>query len=215
MTATGTNVVVRPAGAERETLLVVLLCGAILLGAGAVVGLRAAPSTSVAIAEWQIDARDDLTAAEQGINADLRVAADDIRFALAAGEVPTPEELAAEALPPFAKDATARGRGSHAWSLVGEDSGFAGWLGRSAAPAVAGSFLLRIAPPPVDVVDTDHSHGTAYTGAHADAAAGDSVWLNRSAAAAVPGLSDEALIASGWKEIVSRYDASVTREGGR
>lgn len=203
MTArSGTGMIVRPAGAERETLFVLLLCGAILLAAGLVVTLRTGPVETVAIAQWQIDARDELTTAEQGINADLRVAAEDIAFALEGGTVPTPEELSSEALPPFAGDATTQGRGGHEWSLVNADSGFAGWLGRSASPEMAGSMLLRIA------TGDGHSHDTG----------GDdrvSVWLDRSASASVPGLSNEALIASGWKEIVSRYDASVTRGAGQ
>ncbi|WP_439622627.1 DUF6162 family protein [Shinella sp.] len=196
MTASkATSVTVRPAGAERETLLVVLLCLAILLVAGTVVGLRTRAPDVAAVAEWQIDARDGLTAAEQGLNADLRVAAGDIAFALESGTTPTPEELAEEALPPFAKDAATAGRGGHLWSLVPADSGFAGWLGRTASGDVAGSLLLRIA--------TKH-----------EADGGVSVWLNRSADAALPGLSNETLIAAGWKEIVSRYDASVTRGAG-
>lgn len=191
-----TRVTVRPAGAERETLLIALLCLAILLVAGTVVGLRTRVPEIAAIAEWQVDARDGLTTAEQGINADLRVAADDIAFALEGGTTPTPEELADEALPPFARDAATMGRGGHLWSLVPAESGFAGWLGRTAAGDVAGSLLLRVA--------TKHDMDGAV-----------SVWLNRSADAALAGLSNEALIAAGWKEIVSRYDASVTRGVGQ
>lgn len=193
MTASkATRVTVRPAGAERETLFVALLCLAILLAAGTVVGLRTRAPEVAAVAEWQIDARDGLTTAEQGINADLRVAAGDIAFTLEGGTTPTPEDLADEALPPFARDAATAGRGGHLWSLVPVEDGFAGWLGRTAAGDVAGSLLLRIA--------TKH-----------EADGGASVWLNRSPDAAFAGLSNEALIAAGWKEIVSRYDASVTR----
>jgi hypothetical protein len=187
-----TSVTVRPAGAERETLFVALLCLAILLAAATVVGLRTRTLEVAAVAEWQIDARDGLTTAEQGINADLRVAAGDIAFALENGTTPTPEDLADEALPPFARDAATAGRGGHLWTLMPVEDGFAGWLGRTAAGEVAGSLLLRIA--------TKHE---------ADGAV--SVWLNRSADAALADLSNEALIAAGWKEIVSRYDASVTR----
>ncbi|WPE22723.1 DUF6162 family protein [Shinella zoogloeoides] len=193
----GKRVLVRPAGAERETLFVMLLCVAIVLVAGTVVSLRTRAPDVVSIAEWQVDARDGLTAAEQGLNADMKVAADEIASVLAAGSVPTPEELAEEALPPFTKDATSKGRGDHVWSLVPADSAFAGWLGTTASAETAGSLLLRIAT-------AEDGHGHAEEGA-------SSVWLYRSADAAVSGLSNEALIASGWKEIVSRYDASVTR----
>ncbi len=193
----GTRVTVRPAGAERETLFVALLCLAIVLAAGTIVGLRTRAPDIVAITDWQIDARDGLTAAEQGLNADLKVAADDIAFTLDGGTVPTPEDLADEALPPFARDAATAGRGGHVWSLLPARDGFAGWLGKTASTEIAGSLLLRL--------NTD---GHVAEG-------GVSVWLNRSADATVSGLSNAALIAAGWKEIVSRYDTSVTRGAGQ
>ncbi len=195
------RVIVRPAGAERETIFVALLCLAIVLAAGTVVGLRTRAPHVAAAAEWQIDARNGLTAAEQGLNADLRVAAEDIAFALDGGAAPTPEALAGEALPPFAKDAATASRGGHAWSLVPAEDGFAGWLGTTGSTGVAGSLLLRLA-----TTEDGHAH---------EAEGRASVWLNRSADAAVSGLSNEALVASGWKEIVSRYDASVTRGAGQ
>lgn len=202
MTGAGTSIVVRPAGAERETLFVTLLCAAILLTAGAVVALRIAPSQTTAIASWQIDARDGLTAAEQGVNADLRVAVDDIRASLEGGKIPTAEELAGDALPPFTSDATSQARGGHVWSTIPTRDGSAAWLGRSSAPQVAGSFLLWVARD--EAASGDHAH-------RKENSALATIWLNRSASPIAPGLSNDALIASGWKEIVSRYDASVTR----
>lgn len=195
----GTRVLVRPAGAERETLFVALLCAVIVLAAGTVVGLRTRAPDVVSIVEWQVDARDGLTAAEQGLNADLTVAADDIAFALESGSAPSPQDLADEGLPPFAMDATRAARGGHAWSIVPAVDGFSGWLGRTTSTDIAGSLLLRIAPKD----------------GHAHDAAGVSVWLNRAKDVAVSGLSNDVLIASGWKEIVSRYDASVTRGAGQ
>lgn len=196
----GTRVIVRPAGAERETLFVALLCLAIVLAAATVIGFRTRAPELVTVAEGQVDARDGLTAAEQGLNADLQVAADDIAVALEGGEAPSPKDLAEEGLPPFATDATSAGRGGHAWTLVPVADGFAGWLGQTASTDTAGSLLLRVA------VKDDHAH---------EAESAVSVWLNRSKDAVVSGLSNEALIASGWKEIVSRYDASVTRGTGQ
>jgi hypothetical protein len=206
LTGAGTSIVVRPAGAERETLAVALLCAAILLCAGGVVALRTTPFQTTAIGSWQIDTRDVLTAAEQGINADLRVAADDIRALLESGKIPTAEELAGDALPPFAMDATSQARGGHVWSTIPTRDGFAAWLGRSSAPQVAGSFLLRVAKD--EAVSGDHAHRKEST-------ARATIWLNPSASLGTPGLSNDALIASGWKEIVNRYDASVTRGVGR
>jgi hypothetical protein len=196
MSAPPSTQVVRPAGAGSETIFVLILCGVILIASAAVVALRTVPTTTAAIAAWQIDARTDLTAAEQGINADLRVAADDLTAAPEDGRIAEPEELAAEDLPPFAKDATTDARGGHIWKTVGKTDGFAGWFGRSAFPDIAGSLLLRI------VADGNTAPSDART----------SVWLNRSQDAAIGDLSNEALIASGWQEITSRFDASVTRD---
>lgn len=206
MTGAGRSIVIRPAGAERETLFVALLCAAILLCAAAIIALRTTPFQTTAIASWQIDARDALSAAEQGINADLRVAADDIRALLESGKIPTAEELADDALPPFAMDATSQARGGHRWSVVEQNSGFAAWLGRSSSPNVAGSFLLRIATD--KAAGGDHTHRREST-------ALATIWLNRSASVTASDLSKDALITSGWSEIVSRYDASVTRGVGR
>ena len=58
--------------------------------------------------------------------------------------------------------------------------------------AVAGSFLMRV--------------GT-------DANAAPDIWLKRSAdSAPAEDLSDAALSAAGWKQIVAQFDAGVTRE---
>lgn len=199
MTGAPQSHVVRPAGAGPETLYVLILCGVILAASAAAVAFRAAPSAPVPIAEWQIDARLDLNAAEQGINADLRVAAEDIALALRDGTVPTPEDLATDFVPPFARDATTILRGGHVWSVIPDEAGFSAWFGRSASSDVAGSLLLRMATG-----NQNHSGDVRNVGI--------SVWLNRSRSAAATGLSDEALISSGWREIVSRFDASVTRE---
>jgi hypothetical protein len=65
------------------------------------------------------------------------------------------------------------------------------YLGRSQAPEVAGSLLL-ILPP---------------TAGQAD------VWLRRDSAAVIPDdLGQRTLIAAGWQQVVSHYDAGVTRE---
>lgn len=186
---------VRPAGAGAETVLVLILCGVILIASSVIVALRTAPAAPKPLADWQIDARMDLTAAEQGINADLRIAADEIAVDLQGGEVPTAEDLAAEALAPFVKDVTTNARGGHVWETIEGRDGFAGWLGRSASLDLAGSMLLRMTA----------NGETAQK-------AGISVWLKRSPVSAVASLTDEALISSGWKEITSRYDASVTRD---
>jgi hypothetical protein len=156
---------------------------------------RARPAEQTVLPAWRIDARDGLNAAEQGINADLAAAAEDIRAAMAGGEAPSPERLAEEALPPFARDATVAKRGGHAWTL-NRDGAVIGYLGATGDPTIARSLLLKLSPGEVDGHD------------HAPAAA---VWAHASAGT-VARLSDEALIAAGWRQVISHYDASVTRE---
>ncbi|EZH76875.1 DUF6162 family protein [Ectopseudomonas composti] len=181
--------VIRPAGAGHETLYVFLLALAIVLLAGAVVVWRAEPEQSVAIAADQFDARRDLNAAEQGIHTDLLVALDEIHlYREEAQALPEPQFLAEEGFPPFIADASAANRGGHAWQLLQTDTHVA-YFGRSAAEAVAGSFLLRL--------DGDNA----------------SVWLNRAAQAEAPNdLREQVLADTGWRQVASQFDAGVTRQ---
>ncbi|WP_454019642.1 DUF6162 family protein [Azospirillum sp. Marseille-Q6669] len=179
--------IVRRAGAERETLWVLLAAGAILASATLAVGLRAAPDAEAPLAAHLIDSRTGLTAAEQGLYADLKAAGEEIAaLREAEGRAPTPEELAAEALPPFAADPSAVARGGHAWMLAGTSNGIA-YAGVSAAPELAGSLVLRL-----------DGHGAE-------------IWLKRAAEAPPAPPEDAALTAAGWKRIVSTFTAGVTR----
>lgn len=184
-----TSQVIRPAGAGHETLYVLLLCLAILALAGSVVAWRAEPEQHADVAEHQLDARRDLNAAEQGIHADLKVAFDEIHLLQEEeGRLPTPQELAGEGFPPFVDDASAANRGRHQWRLLEGDGGQA-YFGLSQASEVAGSFLLRIDDAQADI------------------------WLHRGARIAAPGdLRPQALIAAGWRQLVSQFDAGVTRQ---
>jgi hypothetical protein len=181
--------VVRPAGAGHETLYVLLASVLILALAATVVLLRGEREDQQAIASHQIDARRDLTAAEQGIYTDLRVAFDEIQLVREeAAAVPEVEVLAEEGLPPFVVDAGSQSRGGHQWSWLP----IGAYLGRSQAPQVAGSFLL--------ILPSDSS-------GEAD------VWLRRDSAGVAPDdLGQAALIAAGWQQVVSHYDAGVTRQ---
>ena len=153
--------VIRPAGAGHETLYVLLVSLLIVVLATSVVLLRGEREDEQAIASHQIDARRDLTAAEQGLYTDLRVAFDEIQLLREENAAaPSVQALAEEGLPPFVVDAGSQSRGSHQWS----------WL---------------------------------ETGA----------WLRRDSAAVPPDdLGQAALIAAGWQQVVSHYDAGVTRE---
>ena len=187
--STPTTQVVRPAGAGHETLNVLLLCLLILALAGSVVAWRGVSHEPEPVASNQLDARRDLSAAEQGIYADLRVTLDEIRLLREEQKtLPTPQNLADEGFAPFAQDASSVSRGGHVWQMP---TGTA-YFGHSQAPAVAGSFLMRIS---------------------ADDKAAPDIWLSRAAEPETPeDLSDAALAAAGWKQIVAQYDAGVTRE---
>ncbi|WP_411379600.1 DUF6162 family protein [Pseudomonas sp. MPB26] len=181
-----TTQVVRPAGAGHETLYVLLLCLIILAVAGTVVALHGETREVAAVPSHQLDARRDLSAAEQGIYADLRVTLDEIQLLQQEqSALPTPAQLAEEGFAPFAKDASSVSRGDHRWQLLAPSA----YLGLSQAPATSGSLLMRV-------------HG-----------AEPDIWLNRQANLAAPSdLTDQALIAAGWRQVVAQFDAGVTRQ---
>jgi len=181
--------VVRQAGAGHETLYVLLVSLLIVVLAATVVMLRGEREDEQTIASHQIDARRDLTPAEQGLYTDLRVAFDEIQLLREeTAAVPSVQALADDGLPPFVVDAGSQSRGGHQWSWLATGA----YLGRSQAPQVAGSLLLIL---------PDDSTGQP------------DVWLRRDSAAVTPDdLRHAALIAAGWQQVVSHYDAGVTRE---
>lgn len=213
---------VRPAGAGHETAAVLAGCALILAVAGTVVSLRATPDHAHGVPAHQVDARRDLTAAEQGIYADLRVALEEIMAERTPqGALPTVGALAGMGLPPFAQDASSVQRGAHVWLLVA-DGRTQAYLGQSADGAVAGSLLLRVKPPASLQADAGagpgaeaapHRHGGAHADAHeeGDEDAPD-VWLHRTPRALPAALDDAGLTRAGWKQIAARFDAGVTRQ---
>lgn len=186
---TPTTQLVRPAGAGHETLYVLLLCLAILAVAGSVVLWRGESQVVSSVEAHQLDARRDLSAAEQGIYADLRVTLDEIQLLREEQQaLPTPQILADEGFAPFAQDASSVSRGGHAWQLLKSDA----YFGQSQAPEVAGSLLMRL---------------------NAEGKAEPDIWLNRSEGLPVPtDLADSALSSAGWKQVVAQFDAGVTRQ---
>ena len=181
-----TTQVVRPAGAGHETLYVLLLCLIILAVASTVVSMHGETQEVAAVPSHQLDARRDLSASEQGIYADLRVTLDEIQLLQQEqSALPTPEQLAEEGFAPFAQDASSVSRGDHRWQVL-EPSAY---LGVSQAPSTSGSLLMRV-------------HG-----------AEPDIWLNRQANLNAPSdLTDQALIAAGWRQVVAQFDAGVTRQ---
>lgn len=187
-TQSPTRQIVRPAGAGHETLYVLLLCLTILAVAAGIVGLHGEKDEVASLPSHQLDARRDLTAAEQGIYADLRVTLDEIRLLAQEQDTPvTPEQLAEEGFAPFAQDASSVSRGGHTWQMIGSS-----YSGLSQSPDVAGSFLLR--------------RGATDDG-------NPDIWISRKAAAAPSSdMSDQVLIDAGWQQVVAQFDAGVTRQ---
>lgn len=179
----GTTVLIRPASARGESLAVAALCLMIVAVAMGFIALRGRDGGDRSLAAWQIDARSDLGPAEQGLLADLTIAAGDIAWLADGGAPPSVEALAGEGIPPFAPSASDALRGDHDWRLLD-----GAYLGRPAAPDLAGSFLLIPGDP------------------HA-------IWLAPGLAAAPSDLSQAVLAVSGWRQVVSHYDPSVTRHG--
>ncbi|MFK3974320.1 DUF6162 family protein [Pseudomonas sp. NPDC087358] len=188
MTVRATTQVIRPAGAGHETLYVLLFCLLVLAAAASVVAWHGERQQTHRIAEYQVDARRDLSPGEQGIYADLRVTLDEIRLLREeSGSLPLPEQLAEQGFAPFARDASSISRGGHVWHLLEQPA----YLGLSQQPDTAGSFLMRViaGEPQADI------------------------WLNpRRDLSAPQDLGDQALIASGWKQIAAQFDAGVTRQ---
>jgi len=190
-----TVVVVRPAGAGHETLWVALAAAVVLALAALVVGWRAGPAAAPALAAHQVDARTGLNPAEQGVHADLLVAADEIA-ALQAGDPAAPgvERLRDLGQPPFSVGPESRARGGHEWRLRVLSHHLA-YIGRSAAPDTAASFVLR-----VPVAGDAHAHGGEVE-----------VWVGPSGG--WPDAVDAAaLVRQGWRRVVTRHDAGVTRQ---
>jgi len=190
-----TTQIVRPAGAGSETAWVLAACTLVVALAGAVVSTHTTRTTVETVAAHQIDARRDLTPAEQGLYADLRIAADELND----GDLPPVADLADQGIAPFVADMSQVRRGDHDWQSLRRGAQV-GYLGISHVPDVAGDLLL--------VIDDRGHDGHAHPGAEEP-----NVWLHRGESAAPPAqLDSDSLARAGWRQIIARFDAGVTRE---
>lgn len=198
-----TTQVVRPAGAGHETLWVALAAACVLLVTAILIGARAQPLAAATLSSHQIDARTQLNAAEQGVHADLLVAAEEISALMETDKAaPGIEQLRGMDLPPFVTGVGAAARGGHEWRTQ-EQGHEVAYVGRSAAPEVAASVLLRLpAKGEADAPPSAHAHDGAAE-----------VWVRREGANTWPEqLDDASLTRQGWRQVVVRYDAGVTRK---
>lgn len=197
-----TTEVVRPAGAGHETLWVLLASACVLVVAALLIGARAQPLAAAALSPHQVDARTQLNAAEQGVHADLLVAAEEITaMAETDKKLPGVEQLRGMDLPPFAAGVGSSARGAHDWRTTAQGRDVA-YVGRSAAPDVAASFLLRLPAPDASAAPAAHGHDEVAE-----------VWVQREGPQTWPEqLDDASLTRQGWRQVVVRYDAGVTRK---
>jgi len=189
---------IRPAGAGHETGAVLAVCAVIVLLATLTIVLRTTSAPVSQIQAGQIDARHGLTAAEQGVYADLLVAAEEIGFAQAPPQV---SDLAEQMIPPFVEDASTGRRGGHDWQMR-QDGPVVAYIGVTQDPNTAGSMLLRVTRSPDATTHAEHQGNRAQ------------VWLHKTTgtAARVPaGLKPDNLTQEGWQQIVSQFDAGATR----
>ena len=189
---------IRPAGAGHETAVVLAVCAVIVLLATLTIVLRTTSAPVSQIQAGQIDARHGLTAAEQGVYADLLVAAQEIGLAQ---EPPQVSELAEQMIPPFVADASTARRGGHDWQMKQEGQVLA-YVGVTHAPDIAGSILLRMTQPTEATGHADQQEGTVQ------------VWLQKGTdgPAQLPtALTPDGLAQEGWQQVVSQFDAGATR----
>jgi len=189
---------IRPAGAGHETAAVLAVCAIIVLLATFTIVLRTTSAPVSQIQAGQIDARHGLTAAEQGVYADLLVAAQEIGLAQAPPQV---SELAEQMIPPFVKDASTERRGGHDWQMKQEGQVVA-YIGVTHKPDIAGSMLLRMTQLADVTAQTDQSNSAVQ------------VWLqkNKDGPAQLPTtLNPDNLVQEGWQQVVSQFDAGATR----
>ena len=193
------TVVVRPAGPAPETRLVLAAALLTVLVCAGIIALRHGPATARELPEWRIDAFAELRPRELAVFNGLRSAAPEIDLYHAEeGGWPTVDALADEFIPPFVRDASWRRNGGHHWTrsvLTSPGRHVALYVGHPEDSAVSGTFLLLML----------HSHakgqGNADTGVHAP----NEVWLHASPVAPIPDMvTDQALIAKGWREVVAR-----------
>jgi len=201
------EVVVQPSGSGTESRLVLLAALVTILICGSVIMLRNTAATAKEVPGWQIDAFEDLGAEELAVFNGLYTAAPEIEmFHEDEGDWPSVDQLAADFIPPFMQDAAWEINGAMGWSrtiLSTHDKHIALYVGHPGKPSVSGSFMLVML----------HDHVKKEGNANASAHAPYEVWLHQSPVAEVPSaVTDQALINTGWREVVARKGSDETRQ---
>ena len=191
---------------KAETLLICAVV-ALLVALAVAFGLvRGVDHRLPALLDWQVSSFADLSESDQAIHSALIVAGEEIGYMNSDfGDWPAPDELDKILLPPFVKDEFWKQHGAVDWSLIHAASylngGDTGYLGVHGAAAGQHSYLLLFR----------HRHvGAAYANQI-------DIWIHRASDPPPPASTKaEALISSGWKQVVVYSGADeLTRLKGR
>jgi hypothetical protein len=213
-----TTVLIKPKGVRDENIGVLIVALITVLLAAIYIHFdREATTDTFVKADHQIDARYDLNPADQGLYADLLAATEEILWRIEDDEPIDLSSLADDLIPPFVMDAVSQERGGHQWSEHKTSSAWL-FLGNTQASEVAGSFVAVIAVSDIATSNTAtqhaHQHGTDDQD---EAAPRVSIWYHQGEVTPFTQEADPSiethLLAHDWKEVISHFDASVTRPG--
>jgi len=192
-----TTRMIEPSSGRLETMLVSGLTAMVALGGIAYALTQDMTTGPQRLMQWQVSAFDGLSEHDQAIYSALSVAAQDITYwNYDLNEWPTPEDLEAIFLPPFAKDMFWQQHGEVEWRLhaaASKDHGGTTVYSGSGGKASAQSAYLLVFL---------HRHvGTGF-------ADQPEIWVHEDTMASKPdSFKPEALIKAGWRKVVPHTGA--------
>jgi hypothetical protein len=174
---------IRTPEGKQETLFVLLAVIIGFLVCAAVIALRHRGDTGQVLTDTQISAFNDFNTMEQGTYNDLLIAVEEIRYFRDANrQWPAIADLADSFVPPFIRDSAWEARGELDWSFEALES-IGQYTGLPAESQISGSFLLVL-------------HGD-------DDGEPPEIWYSKREVSEIPKvLDDDALLFSGWLEVV-------------
>lgn len=191
---------VAPAKGGKETFWLLIVAAVILMCCGTAIGMRMNTDYKKSIDTWQVNAFSELEAGEISIFNALQTAAEEIAetHEMEPTSWMSVEELEELYVPPFAHDAAWNKQGKIKWTMQSgsSDNVHIGlYLGHPQAEDIQSAFLLLM------LHEHKKKQGNAATGpTHAPY----EIWINDKKSQDFPTIvTDQALIAAGWKEIVA------------
>ncbi|PIE73689.1 MAG: hypothetical protein CSA20_01825 [Deltaproteobacteria bacterium] len=190
------------AQAQKETRWVVLLAVLTVFCCGLFIAMRWQHHEENEAEAWQIDAFTIFNSPEMGVFTSLQTAAQEIIDAHTLSEAqswPEVKQLEDDYITPFVRDVAWEKHGRITWTLKdlrAEERHIAVYYGAPAGREVRGLFLLVL------LHDHTKKQGNAAVGpTHAPY----EIWYNANITRQIPDvITDQVLIAAGWKEVVSR-----------